>query len=110
MKKLTDVSGLTLTGDELLVVAERNQPSLTTQRAHLPNVIDIDERVSMNSPETSVGQALLKYLKRLRGKVLPLGCDDPDELTLGLECVNLILAEQEIFAAKPTDDPLYAPR
>ena len=85
MEKLTDVSGLTLTGDELLVVAKRDQPSLAAQRAHLADVIDIHQRVSMNSPEASVCKALMQYLKGLGGKVLPLGCDDPDELTLCLK-------------------------
>ena len=41
MEKLTDVSGLTLTRDEFLVVAESDQPSLAAERAHLADVIDI---------------------------------------------------------------------
>ena len=86
MEKLTDISGLTLTGDELLVVAKRDQPSLAAERAHLADVIDIHQRVSMNSPEASFCKALLQHLKGLSGKVLPLGRDDPHELTFGLEC------------------------
>src|SRR5580700_10280362 len=71
-------------------------------------MIDIHERVSMNSPEASIRKALLQYLEGLSGKVFPLGCDDPHELTLCLECVNFIRAEQEIFAAEPSHDPLCA--
>jgi len=62
VEKLTNVSCLTLTGDELLVVAKRDQPSLAAQRAHLPDMVDVHKRVSMNTPEAGVRQALLKYL------------------------------------------------
>jgi hypothetical protein len=106
VEKLTDVSGLTLTGDELLVVAERDQPPLAAQRAHLADMIDIHQCVSMDSPEARIYKALLQYLKGLSGKVLSLGCNDPDELALCLKRKNFIRDEQEVFTAEPSHDPL----
>jgi hypothetical protein len=39
---------LPLADDQLLLVAQREQPALAAQRAHLPNVIHVHDGISMN--------------------------------------------------------------
>jgi hypothetical protein len=51
---LANALSLTLARNELLVVAERYQPSLAAESAHLPNVVDIHQRISVNASKTGI--------------------------------------------------------
>jgi hypothetical protein len=54
VQQLAHAPGLPLAGDELLIVAQRDQPPLTGESAHLADVIDVDQSVPVNSPKTRV--------------------------------------------------------
>src|SRR5580704_13707102 len=59
----TNRAGLPLADDVLLIVAERHEPALAGQGAHLANVIDIDQGVAVNAPETGIAQFVLQHFK-----------------------------------------------
>ena len=48
-QQFADAAGLSLAGDELLLVIQRDQPPLTAERAHLSNVVDIHQRIAVNA-------------------------------------------------------------
>lgn len=52
-------TGLALADNELLIITERDQPPLAGQCAHLADVIDVDQRIAMDSAETRVAQLFL---------------------------------------------------
>ena len=53
-KNLPDVSREPLAHDELLVVVERDQPSVAAYRSHLASVIDVHKCIPVDSAETAV--------------------------------------------------------
>jgi hypothetical protein len=67
-------------------------------------MIDIHQRISMNSPKTGVPEPLFQDLEGLGSQVFLLGGDDPHDLHLGLKCVDLVGAEEKIFAADLSHD------
>ena len=93
MQELTDAPRLPLAGNELLIVGKSDQPSLAAERAHLSHVIDIQQRIAVNSPKAGAFQAFLENLKVLRGQVSPFCGDDPNQVAFGLERKNLIGAQ-----------------
>jgi len=93
MEKLTNTTGLPLACDEFLAVGQRYQPPLAAEGAHLSNVIDIYHGIPMNSPKAAILQPLLKHLKRLSCLIVPVCRDDPHQVSVGLEGVDLISAQ-----------------
>ena len=51
MQNRADVVGLPLAHNELQGVAQRHEPALTAENAHLPYMVHIYDRVSMHSLE-----------------------------------------------------------
>ena len=96
VQKLADTPCLPLARNKLLIVTEGDQPSLATECTHLPDVVDIHQSASMNSTEARVPQALVQDLKGLRGEVFLARSNDPNDLTVGLECVR---CNSSIYAA-----------
>lgn len=58
-QELAHAVGAALAGDELLIVAQRDQPALAAEGADLADVIDIDECVAVDALEAGVAQPLL---------------------------------------------------
>src|ERR1039458_297157 len=91
-------------GDELLIVAQRDQPALAAKRAHFADVIHVDERVAMDALEAGAAQPLLDYLQRLGRQVLSPDGDDPHQVALGLKGEDLSRIEEKILLADFADD------
>ena len=51
MEDAADIVCLALADDQLQRVAQGDQPALTAERAHLPDVVDIHDRIPMDSLE-----------------------------------------------------------
>ena len=75
------------------LVAEGEQPALTAEGAHLPNVIEIHDSVPVDPFELGSAEASLDCVKGLRGEEAPLGCDNPDQFSFGLESKNVVSVE-----------------
>src|SRR6185503_9390082 len=56
-EKLADIPGHPLAHGQLLLVAESQQPAVTAQRAHLPDMVDIDDGSSVHAPEVQLDEA-----------------------------------------------------
>jgi hypothetical protein len=104
IQKLANTTCLPFASNKLLIVTQGDQPSLATEDAHLPNMIDIHQSASMNSTEARVPQALVQDLKGLGGEVFLVRCDDPHDFSVSLECVDLVGAEQKVFFANSSHD------
>ena len=89
MQKLANTPGLPFACHEFLAVGQGDQPSLATERAHLSNVIHIDHGVPMNPPKATILQPLFKDFERQSCLVAPVCGDNPDDISVGLESVNL---------------------
>ena len=93
VQKLANTSRLPFARYKLLIVAQSDQPSLATDGAHLPDVINIHQRIAMNSSKAGVPETLIQGFKVLSCEVfLPCG-DDPDDIAIRLKCVNFFRAE-----------------
>ena len=95
--------GLPLAHREFLAIAQRQQPSLAAQRRHPPDMIHVDQRVSMYALEDRPPQAAVNMTERLGGQI-PLPCgDDPDQLPLGLKRQDVVEIQQEVLLAGPAN-------
>ena len=70
MEEGADVMRLALADGQLQGVAQRDQPPLTAERAHLPDVVDIYDRIPMDPLELRACQTLFDHSQRL-------GCEEP---------------------------------
>ena len=93
VQKLANTASLAFACDEFLIVTQRDQPSLAAEGAHLADMIDIHQRVPVNSLEGCARKPVLDHFERLSGKVLALGRYDPDQVAFGLKRVDLIGAQ-----------------
>lgn len=59
----------------------------------------------MNSLKARVLEALLQHFEGLGSKVFLLGGNDPNDLTLRAECINLLGAQEKIFFPNFPHDP-----
>src|SRR5271166_1435855 len=91
-QKFADALGLALTGNKFPVVAERYQPSLAAEGAHLAHMIDVDQGAAMNSAKTAVLQTLFQHLQGLRRQVLLPRGQNPHQVALGVEGKDLVRA------------------
>src|SRR5207245_5234601 len=105
VQKLTNTSRLALARNELLLVAQCDQPSLAAESAHLPHVIDIHQRVPVNASKAGMSQPMLQYFQRLGRQVFSLRGEDPDQVAIRLEGVDLVRAQQKVFLTDLTYDP-----
>ena len=103
-QKLAHVVGTALAGDELLIVAQRDEPALAAQGAHLANVFDVDQRVAVDALEVALLQPLLDDFQRLCGPVLFPGGDDPHPLPFGLKREDLGRIKEKVLLAELADD------
>src|ERR1700733_11630502 len=103
MQDAADIVSLTLTGNELQRVAERNEPALTAHRTHLTNVVHVYNRVAMNALELASSQAFSDHAQRLRGQEPLFRGDDPHQFALRLKRQNLVRVQQHVFLAVPAD-------
>src|ERR1035438_8194759 len=87
--KPADAAGLPLAGNELLFVTQRDEPALAAQCAHLADMIDVHQGVSVDALKAGISQALVQHLERLRRLVFLARGGDPDDVALGMECENL---------------------
>src|ERR1700680_483020 len=90
VQKLADPASLALAGDELLIVTHCDQPSLTAERAHLADMIDIHQRVPVNALKGRVCKAALNHFERLCREGFALGRYYPYQVAFGLERVDFI--------------------
>ena len=60
MQNVADVPGLPLTHHKLVTVVECDEPALTGHHAHLSDVMNVDQSVSMNSAKRAVLQTFLE--------------------------------------------------
>jgi hypothetical protein len=105
VQQLANAAGLSLARNELLLVRERDQPSLAAQDTHLPDVIDIHQRVPVNSSKIRVPQPLFQDLQSLGGEVFPLCGNDPHSVAIRLECAYFVGAKKKVFLADLPHDP-----
>jgi hypothetical protein len=97
VQKLANAAGLPLADDKLLIVTQSDQPSLAAECAHLPDVINIHQRVSMDSSKAGISETLLEDFQRLRRQILPFRGQDPDRVAIGLKCVDLGGVQEKIL-------------
>src|ERR1700745_1849716 len=99
----SNIFRLALAHDKFLAICERHQPSLTGEHAHFSDLIHVDERITMDSPENRVLEASFDRLQVLCRQI-PLLCrDNPGQISLGLESNHLLNVEQKIFLAQFPD-------
>src|SRR6185503_6581925 len=84
VQKLTNASRLTLARNELLPIAQRDQPPLAAESTHLAHVLDIHQCVSVDTAKAAISQALLQHLQRLSRQVFSLRREDPDQVSIRL--------------------------
>ena len=85
MQDAADIVSLTLTGNELQRVAERNEPALTAHRTHLTNVVHVYNRVAMNALELASSQAFSDHAQRLGRQESLFRSNDPNEFSFRLK-------------------------
>src|SRR5690348_8732373 len=104
MEELPNAPSLPLARNELLIVSQRNQPSLAAEGAHLSNVIHIHHGVPMNPLKAGILKPVVKNFQRLSCLVLSFRGDNPHHVPFSLECVDLVGAQQEELFAYSSDD------
>src|SRR5580692_8341886 len=90
LQQRADAARQALAGNQFLIVAERDEPSLAAEHAHFADMIHVDQRVAMNAPEAACDETLFDSFQRERGHVTFARCEDPDDFSFGLERQNLI--------------------
>ena len=65
--------GLPLADDELKGIAQREEPALAAEGAHLAHVIHIHQRVPVDTLKAGLSQALFEDLERLSRQILAFG-------------------------------------
>src|SRR5258707_4417761 len=103
-QKPANILRFALAANELLIVAQCNQPRLAAKSAHLPHVIDVHQRIPVDSPEAGICETLLEDFQRTGSQVLSLCSDDPDQVLLSLESIDFVSAQQEVLLAKLPND------
>ena len=84
-----DVVSLTLAGDELQGVAERDEPALAAERTHLSDVVHIHDRVAVNPLELLFSEAIFDHVQGLCRLEPLFGSDDPNQLAFRLKGQNV---------------------
>ena len=90
MQDFADIMGLPLAHDELQGVAQRHEPALTTEHAHLSHMIHIDNRVSMHSLELLFLEAIFDNAQSLSRQEALFGSNNPHELAFRLKRENFV--------------------
>ena len=99
LQHLPDIVRLPFADDQLLAVAEREQPALAAQRRHLAHVVHVHQRVAVHALKDRPAQAGVDVAQRLGGHVALAGGDDPDDLALGLEGQHVVEIQQVVLLA-----------
>src|ERR1017187_10273939 len=99
---------LALADGQLQSVAQRDHPALTGECAHLPDVVDIHDRIPMNSLELWCSQALFDHSQRLGCKQPPFRGNNPNQFPLRLKGQHVVTVQEEILLTAASHD-LCAP-
>src|SRR5579872_331679 len=110
MQNLTYVMGLAFAGDYLESVAERDQPSLTAERTHLPNMVHVYNRVTVHPLELWLAEPILDDSQALTGQKSLLRRYDPNQLAIGLKGEDLVQIQEEVFLTAAADHLLTSRR
>src|ERR1019366_4031477 len=103
-----DVMRLAVADGQLQSVAQRDHPALTGECAHLPDVVDIHDRIPMNSLELGSCQALFHHSQRLGCKQPLFRGDNPNQFPLRLKGQHVVTVQEEILLTAASHD-LCAP-
>ena len=108
-QQFANTSRLAFTDDELLPVAEGNEPALAAHRAHLTDMVDVDKSVAVDAAKACVVQLPLNRFQRLRRQIALFRRDNPDQIPFGLECKNLARIQEQILVAAPRHNLPHGP-
>src|ERR1041384_794649 len=97
VKDAADTVGLALADGQLQRVAQGDQPPLAAERAHFADVVDIHDRIPMDSLELRQSQALFDQSQRLRCKEPMFGRNNPDQLPFSLKSQDVVRIQKEVF-------------
>src|SRR5882757_6323010 len=90
---------LTTNWSALLIVSN---PSLATHRTHFPDVIYVDDRVTMYPLELRLPKAVFDCAQGLAGQQPLLHRDDPNQLSFRLKREHVIRVQKVVFGADPS--------
>src|ERR1700722_18644499 len=97
LQKAPDGVRLSLTHNQLTLIAEREHPAMAGDRTHLLDVVDIDNGIPVYAPKCRGRQCCLKRSQRLRREKPALGSQDPDQFAGCLQREHFLNVQQEVI-------------
>jgi len=93
---------LSFADHDLQSVAQRDHPTLAAHATHFPDMVYINDCISVNSLEWLPSKTLFDHPQGLSGQEPLFGGDNPYQLPLGLKTEYFVQVQQNVFRAGPS--------